>query len=103
MAAYFNHRGGLLDQSGRKTEALQSFEKALATYKKLAEPEPGKPEYDEALISTYNAMGTVLSQLGRPADVIEPYQKGLAIRERLAQAHPETFSIKPIWQGATTT
>jgi len=82
----------LLSQAGRKNEASQSFEKALALYEKLVRTEPAKGQSDDALVAIYDAMGNLLSRMGRPSDEVEARRKALAIHERRVQAHPRNLA-----------
>ena len=101
LAAGHTTVGNLLEQIGRKTEAIQSLQKALATLSKLAGSDPGKPEYDDVRITTYNALSKLLSNMGQRDEALESTRKSLMLRERRSQAYPDNHTYLAIWPRVT--
>jgi tetratricopeptide (TPR) repeat protein len=80
--------GGVLDQQGKLTDALQSYQAQLAIVERLAKADPDNTMGQRDLSVSYNKIGNILSSQGKLTDALRSFSDGLAIVERLAKADP---------------
>jgi tetratricopeptide (TPR) repeat protein len=78
----------VLAANGKPTDALKSYQAALAIRTKLAEANPSDSEFQRDLAASYNNHGLLLKQIGKPADALKSLEAALAIRRKLADANP---------------
>ncbi len=89
MARINNNLGNRLSALGRREDALEATEEAVAIYRRLAEVQPDAFLPDLAV--SFNNLGGMLSELGRREDALEATEEAVAIRRRLAEARPDAF------------
>jgi serine/threonine protein kinase len=100
LAFGLNCIGFVLDDKGKRAEALDYYRKALAIYQTLPEdgqyPQPGfGPTFGLQLqTGTYMSIGLLLSRTGKPADGLEALRKASDILEKLAKANPANNSLQ---------
>jgi tetratricopeptide (TPR) repeat protein len=81
--------GVRLSDLGRREEALQASQEAVAIRRRLAQTRPDAFLPD--LATSLNNLGTMLSDLGRREEALQASQEAVAIRKRLAQTRPDAF------------
>jgi hypothetical protein len=79
-----------LSELGRRADALEPAQEAVALYRALAQANPDA--FNPDLASSLNNLANRLSALGRRADALEPAQEAVALRRALAQANPDAFN-----------
>jgi serine/threonine protein kinase len=82
--------GELLQENEKSDEAVQSFERALAIRKKLADENPGDTGSLLTLANYHNDIGLQRKSQARPADAMASYEQCRVISERLTRNHPES-------------
>jgi tetratricopeptide (TPR) repeat protein len=87
----FCHAGlaGALLADGKRAEAIDNYQKALAIREKLAAAAPDNVDRQSTLAYGYGGLAGALLADGKPAEAIVNYQKALAIRKKLAAAAPD--------------
>jgi hypothetical protein len=88
-ARVLNRLGFALSALGRRAEALQATQEAVALYRRLAQQNPDAflPELARSL----NDLGVDLSALGRRAEALQAAQEAVDLFRRLAEQHPDAF------------
>jgi tetratricopeptide (TPR) repeat protein len=74
---------------GRRAEALEATQEAVALYRRLAQQHPDAFLPDLAM-SLAN-LGLWLSEMGRREEALEATQEAVDLYRRLAQQHPDAF------------
>ncbi|MEO1020310.1 MAG: tetratricopeptide repeat protein, partial [Pseudomonadota bacterium] len=89
LASRLNHWGVYLSNLGRREDALQATEEAVATYRKLAQDRPDAflPDLARAL----NNLSVYLSNLGRREDALQATEEAVATYRKLARDRPDAF------------
>jgi serine/threonine protein kinase/tetratricopeptide (TPR) repeat protein len=96
----YNGIGFVLDDTGKKAEALDAYRKALALYRKLPEsgqfhdPGQGFKFGLQLQTGTLSSIGVVLATTGKLAEGLGSFRKASEIMERLAEAHPANTSVQ---------
>jgi tetratricopeptide (TPR) repeat protein len=75
-----------LAHAGRREEALDSTEEAVAIRRRLAEANPAA--HLPGLAAALHNLGVGLSEVGRREQALAPTEEAVAIRRRLAEANP---------------
>jgi tetratricopeptide (TPR) repeat protein len=81
--------GFALSALGRRAEALQAAQEAVALYRRLADQHPDA--FLPYLAASLANLGNALSALGRREEALQATQKAVEIRRRLAAQHPDAF------------
>jgi tetratricopeptide (TPR) repeat protein len=81
--------GFALSALGRREEALEATQEAVALYRRLAAQHPDAFLPD--LARSLNSLGVDLSALGRREEALEATQEAVALYRRLAVQHPDAF------------
>jgi tetratricopeptide (TPR) repeat protein len=89
VARLANNLSVRLSELGRRADALEPAQEAVALYRELATRNPDAFRPD--LASSLNNLANRLSELGRRADALEPAQEAVAIRRELATRNPDAF------------
>jgi tetratricopeptide (TPR) repeat protein len=83
-----NWIGVVLSETGKPTEGLKEYQKALAIREKLADANPAIPAFQSQLAGSHINIGNVLREMGQRAAALNEYQKALTISQKLADANP---------------
>jgi tetratricopeptide (TPR) repeat protein len=88
LAQSHNSIGGVLMLTGQREKAIEAYQHSLDIRQKLADANPGIPEYQADLAMTHNNIGLVFNQIGKPEEGLTAAQKALPIYQKLAVAYP---------------
>jgi serine/threonine-protein kinase len=80
--------GYKLQLSGKPTEALAAFKRALVIQQKLADANPNVTDLQYWLSRIHEYMGWVLRQTGDLAEALAAFERAIAIAQPLADANP---------------
>jgi tetratricopeptide (TPR) repeat protein len=80
--------GVISEHTGKPTEALAAYRKALVLRQRLADANPAATAFQRDLAQGHHNIGFVLMQTGKPAEGLAAYREALAIQQRLADANP---------------
>ena len=81
--------GVTLHQQARRREAMPEYQQALASFRTLAQAEPGAYLPDVAM--TLNNLGVLLTDLGERPQAREHHEEALRIYRKLAEAEPGAY------------
>jgi tetratricopeptide (TPR) repeat protein len=92
-ARLYNNQANRLSELGRREEALEAVEEAVAVYRGLTvtRPDAFMPDFAASL----NNLSNMLSQLGRREEALEAVEEAVAIRRGLAAERPASMSNLP--------
>jgi serine/threonine-protein kinase len=90
----YQQMGRVLEYTGRPTEALPSYERALTIRRELADAHPGDPQLQADLAQTYSLIAHLLVLIGRPTEAARSHERALAILQGLADAHPGNIQFQ---------
>ena len=79
--------------TGNVSGALESYRKALAIRKSLAEADPGNPLAQRKLAYTYGRVGGMMGQMNDFAGALENDQQAVAILDPLVARDPSDFAL----------
>jgi tetratricopeptide (TPR) repeat protein/predicted Ser/Thr protein kinase len=89
LASSFNNLGLLrLPFPGRRPQAVQDFEKAIALFDKLAKEFPDEPKYVLELAKACSNLGGVLTHMSRFADAEKAFLPAVADLNELVKKYP---------------
>lgn len=88
LSVSYNKLGSLMKAQGRRNQAREVFEKALAIAQRLAEAEPERADYQRNLSVSFGMLGSLMSAQGQIEQAREFFEKALTIFQRLAEAEP---------------
>jgi serine/threonine-protein kinase len=94
LATTHNSLGVLLQDQGKREEALKEFRQARDLQSKLVKARPEVPEYQQDLASTHNNRGLLLAELGQREQALTEYQQARDIRSQLVKDHPEVLEYQ---------
>ena len=80
--------GWLQSLTGKPAEGLESYRRALAIQRKLADDNPAVTEFRSRLADSYHNIGVVQSQTGQTAEALDSFRRALAIQQKLADDNP---------------
>ena len=85
-----SHNGIAIVQSdcGKPVEAMESYRRALAIYRKLADDNPAVALYRARMANNHTCHGLMLVRIGRLAEAIAEFSLEQAIWTRLVQENP---------------
>ena len=83
-----------MSETGRPTEALQSYKTARAIRQKLADANPSITQYQRDLAATDVNIGLLFSNTGKPAEALRAYEPAKSIQQRLADANPSDTEVQ---------
>ena len=90
LALSYQDIGYLQNDTGRPTEALASWAKALEIQERLVRENPSVTEFQSQLATIHGRIGSLQSEIGRPAEALESKEKSRVIWERLVHENPES-------------
>jgi tetratricopeptide (TPR) repeat protein len=82
--AMLSNLGSVLETQGKLQEAMDTYQRALAIVKRLADREGSNANWQRDLAVSYAHVGGVLKGQGKLPEALDAYQHGLAITQRLA-------------------
>ncbi|MCS6849849.1 MAG: tetratricopeptide repeat protein [Gemmataceae bacterium] len=85
----YERLGDVRLQLGQTKAALDSYEKSLAGFQRLADADPKNAQAQSDLGVCYDKLGDVQLQLGQTKAALDFYEKALAVDQRLAEADPK--------------
>jgi tetratricopeptide (TPR) repeat protein len=94
LAGTYNSLGGLVQETGRRAEALDWYSKARKLQEELARDHPKIDSYRADLARIYNNLGLVQQEAGRRDEALEFYGKARELLKELARTHPEDVSYQ---------
>jgi tetratricopeptide (TPR) repeat protein len=74
--------------TGKQAEALQAFQKALATWQKLADANPAVARHQKDVTTGHFNIGNLLTRMGKLEEGQQALQKALPILQKLTTANP---------------
>jgi tetratricopeptide (TPR) repeat protein len=86
--------GVVLMETGKRAEALKSYEAALANAQELARTNPSVTEFQHGLAETYNNIGSLYRRTGKPSDALRSFAAALKIDTKLADANPSVSAFQ---------
>jgi tetratricopeptide (TPR) repeat protein len=86
--------GVWMDQTGKRAEALQAYQKALAIRKKLADANPADTEFQFGLARSHFNIGILLMSTGKREQSLQAFQKALSIIQELAHTNPAVAEFR---------
>jgi tetratricopeptide (TPR) repeat protein len=91
-------RGDFLMVQGKLPEALDSYQKSLATVKHLGFLVNSNSSWQQDLSVCYKKVGNVLMAQGKPPEALDAYQQSLTIRRNLPTRRNPIVASSGIWQ-----
>jgi tetratricopeptide (TPR) repeat protein len=79
---------------GRRTEALQAFDRSRAIREKLAAANPTVTQFQTDLAEILNNIGVIQRLSSQRAEALQSFQKALVIREKLVALNPTVTSYQ---------
>jgi tetratricopeptide (TPR) repeat protein len=81
-------------KAGSRAEALQSYQRALASWQQLVRDDPSNRWYRRNLAGVWEEIGRLHEGAQRRRAALDAYQQALAIRERLTTDHPDDDRLR---------
>jgi serine/threonine-protein kinase len=94
LGLIYQRIGRLLEYTGRPTQAVPSYEQALAIHRKLVDAHPEITQYQGDVAQTYEQIAHLLVLIGKPTEAMRTDERALAIRHRLVAAHPSNVQFQ---------
>jgi tetratricopeptide (TPR) repeat protein len=95
LARSYRLIGGVLANSVRPAEALQSYQKSLAIHQKLANANPTVDKFQSELAVTHDRIGIhMLMSMGKPEAALTAWRKALDIQQELTNANPAVIRFQ---------
>ncbi|MGO9924553.1 MAG: protein kinase domain-containing protein [Isosphaeraceae bacterium] len=88
LAGTFMNVGSFQVKTGKPAEALESYGRALAIQKKLAQEFPEVTVSQSSLAGTLTNMGTLQASTGKSAEAMKSFESALEIWRKLTDVHP---------------
>ncbi len=101
LAESFTAVGGSLSQLGQWNDVLETREKALEIYRRLAAEEWSIANRKGLALAT-NRMASILSRTGDKAGAIKQYREGLSLRSAIAKDYPNDLDAQLNVAGTQT-
>ena len=93
-ANWIRKLGEVAYSRGRRSEAAQLYQEALAIDQDTVALDPTNIGFQLRLSASYTDLGDLAADAGRTAEVTRLYQQALAIREQVAARHPTDSEIQ---------
>jgi serine/threonine-protein kinase len=94
VSLIYQQMGRVLEYTGRPSEALPSYERALAIRQELADAHPDDPQLQADLAQTYILSAHLLVLIGKPTEAVRSDERARAILQGLADAHPGNIQFQ---------
>ena len=88
LAGTYQNMGHLQKNTDKPTEALQSYEKSLAIWRKIAQDFPGNTQTETALGTLYQGIGSLQMKIGKRDDALNSLRSSQAIFRKLTESEP---------------
>ncbi len=102
LAVMYDRVGQILDNSGRRQEALDAAQQAGAIWEELVRDYPREPEYLFALGQGYDFRAFLFRVTGRPGQESECVAKAIDVFGKLATANPGVAPYREELAGSLT-
>jgi tetratricopeptide (TPR) repeat protein/tRNA A-37 threonylcarbamoyl transferase component Bud32 len=87
--------GYVLRQTGKPAEALESYQKALAIWQKLADANPAVARYQRDLAQIHTHIGLlVLMWMGKPEEALTAFRTASDIMQKMVDANPADIGFQ---------
>jgi tetratricopeptide (TPR) repeat protein/predicted Ser/Thr protein kinase len=82
--------GLVLKETGKLAESRESYGRALAIRRQLANDHPADPGFLDSAANSQFTIGLLEKEMGKPADAMASFEQASVMRERLTREHPES-------------